>query len=678
MGNEIQVKITYSKGIHTRVAAMIVQKCQELMKKYQCRLFIKRERDHSVIPGNSMLALVSMKITEGETIYVYSDQDRTEEAVEAFAAFLGGSFQLEQCNLDEIDNIIQNNTLASEKVFDSIVNGLIVVDHNNVISVFNKAAERITGIAAKEALGKEANDIIDTSKLYEVLKTGIEQIAFKQRIGSSTIVTNRTPIIADGKIIGAVATFQDISELESLSSELRSVQDLQQRFQHILENVDDAICMLDRNGVITYVNPAYERIMKVQQEEVVNKHIGEVSPAGIRMQVLKEKTPQYGKIIRKENGTEIIANVSPILIDGEMNGVVSVSKEITEIKRLAEKIEELSAKTKYLQEELSKKHEINKAFDIIVGKSGVLLEALSIASKASETDATVLIRGESGTGKELVAKGIHYASSRKNKPFIRVNCSAIPHNLLESELFGYEKGAFTGAIKQKLGKFELADEGTIFLDEIGDMDKEMQAKLLRVLQERELERIGGTKTIPISVRVIAATNRNLEEMVEQGTFRSDLYYRLNVIPVMLPPLRLRKGDIPIIVEHLIHKICSKYGISQKRISKEALACMEAYNWPGNVRELENVIERALTLTRDEMITVGDLPTYIGIDKGEVCFRETAVSIGEDGDKIPTLEEVEKSLLALALKKHKSFHSAGKALGINHKTVAAKARKYNLI
>lgn len=625
-----------------------------------------------------MLALVSMKITEGEIIYVFSDQNRTEEAVEAFAAFLGGSFQLEQCNLDEIDNIIQHNTLASEKVFDSIVNGLIVVDHNNVISVFNKAAERITGITAKEAIGKEANDIIDTSKLYEVLETGIEQIAFKQRIGSSTIVTNRTPIIADGKIIGAVATFQDISELESLSSELRSVQDLQQRFQHILENVDDAICMLDRNGVITYVNPAYERIMKIQQEEVVNKHIREVSPTGIRMQVLKEKTPQYGKIIRKENGTEIIANVSPIIIDGEMNGVVSLSKEITEIKRLAEKIEELSAKTKYLQEELSKKHEINKSFDIIVGKSGVLLEALSIASKASETDATVLIRGESGTGKELVAKGIHYASSRKNRPFIRVNCSAIPHNLLESELFGYEKGAFTGAIKQKLGKFELADEGTIFLDEIGDMDKEMQAKLLRVLQERELERIGGTKTIPISVRVIAATNCNLEEMVEQGTFRSDLYYRLNVIPVMLPPLRLRKGDIPIIVEHFIHKICSKYGISQKRISKEALACMEAYDWPGNVRELENVIERGLTLTRDEMITVGDLPTYIGIEKREAGFRETAVTIGEDGDKIPTLEEVEKSLLALALKKHKSFHRAGKALGINHKTVAAKARKYNLI
>jgi len=256
-----------------------------------------------------------------------------------------------------------------------------------------------------------------------------------------------------------------------------------------------------------------------------------------------------------------------------------------------------------------------------------------------------------------------------------MNCAAIPSNLLESELFGYEKGAFTGAYKEKRGKFEIASGGTIFLDEIGDMDKAMQAKLLRVLQEQEIERIGGIEPIKINVRVIAATNSPLEKMMEEGDFRRDLYYRLNVITVVLPPLRQRKGDIPLLVEHFTEKISQKYDLPNCTIKKSALTALEQYRFPGNVRELENIIERGMTLSNNEWITIDDLPNHL---RDEVTDKKKKNSPFEmNGDNLPTLEEMERELIGMALKKHGSFRQAGLALGLDHKTISAKAKKYDL-
>lgn len=677
MRNSLQVMITYDKGIHTRVAAMIVKRCQELNDKYNCQLYIQRHHDNSILPGNSMLALVSMRIRKGEVISVFSEDKNSMKAVEAFADFLSGSFTIDAGEMDEVDHIIQSNMLASEKVFQSIANGLIVTDHNNIINVFNRAAEKITGISAKEAVGKNANYVIKNLGLHQVLKTGKEQLGLKQTIGNNVIITNLTPIIVEGKVVGVVAVFQDISEIETLSWELNSVKELKEKFKNILESVDDGICMIDKEKIITYMNRPFEEMMEKEGCNILGKSVFEIFPKATIKKVIHDKTARFGDIIKREDGSEIIFSINPVVIDGDMKGAMVVTRELTEIQRLAEQVEELSAKTLYLQEQLIKKQQINESFHIITGKSGPLMDALSVASKASETDATVLIRGESGTGKELVAKAIHYASPRRNKPLVRVNCAAIPSNLLESELFGYEKGAFTGAFKQKLGKFELANEGTIFLDEIGDMDKSMQAKLLRVLQEKEIERVGGLRTIKINVRVIAATNSPLEQLMETGEFRKDLYYRLNVIPVMLPPLRQRQGDIPLLAEHFIEKISNKYNFTKKKIMKDALKCLQEYAWPGNVRELENIIERAMTLSHGDWITIQDLPTYIGEAK---AFKElltpTVFITGEDD--LPTMEEVEKAIIAKALEKHKSFRKAGVALGLNHKTIASKARKYNLL
>ncbi len=673
MDNGIKVVIKYDKGIHTRIAAMIVKKCQELMDRYNCTLFIKREKDDTILPGNSLLALISMKIREGETIRVISEGDDNKAAIE-FAEFLTGSFVINQHEMDAVDNLIQNNVLASEKIFHSIANGLIVLDDNNIINVFNKAAEKITGISAKDAVGKKADEIIESFKLQEVIETGNEQLGLKQIISDRVVITNRTPIIIDNEVMGAVAVFQDISEIEALSWELNTVKELKTQLENILESVDDGICMIDKNQIITYMNKPFEQMLELENKDKIGNSIFDVLPQDI-ISITTGKSTHSGCIIKKDDGNEIMLNISPVTIDGDIKGAILISKEMTEIEKLAERVQELSAKAIYLQEELIKKQGLNKPFQNITGKSGPLLEALNIASKAAETNATVLIRGESGTGKELVAKAIHYSSPRKNKPFVRVNCAAIPANLLESELFGHERGAFTGAVKQKIGKFELAEGGTIFLDEIGEMDKGMQVKLLRILQEKEFERVGGIKTHKANVRVIAATNSPLEEQIEKGEFRQDLYYRLNVIPVMMPPLRQRKGDIPILSLHFVEKIAKKHGFPPKKITGSALRCLEDYGWPGNVREMENIIEMAMTLSNDQFIKESDLPKYISGNKENKEYIGFDINI--DDDNLPTMEELERLVIEKALRKHKSYRSAGMALGLNHKTIASKAKKYNI-
>ena len=282
------------------------------------------------------------------------------------------------------------------------------------------------------------------------------------------------------------------------------------------------------------------------------------------------------------------------------------------IKRVIEK-QALMKEVLYLRSEIAREHR----FENIVGRNPRMQELYSLITRIADNNATVLLSGESGTGKEVLARAIHQQSNRAHKPFVAVNCAAIPAELLESELFGHEKGSFTGAIATKVGKFELATSGTLFLDEVGSMRLDLQAKILRALQEREIERVGGTRTIKIDVRVIAATNRDLKQAIEQDTFREDLYYRLNVVPILLPPLRQRRDDIPLLVEHFIAKYNREFNRKVKGFSAGATAALCQYDWPGNVRELENVIERAVALAQSETIALRELPLDISILGGEV-------------------------------------------------------------
>jgi two-component system NtrC family response regulator len=331
----------------------------------------------------------------------------------------------------------------------------------------------------------------------------------------------------------------------------------------------------------------------------------------------------------------------------------------------------LERENRELKEQLREKFKV----DFIISASRRMEEALNLVKRVAPSPATVLILGESGTGKELIARAIHYSSPRADKPFIRVNCAALPENLLESELFGHEKGAFTGAVARRIGRFEQADQGTIFLDEIGDLSLPLQVKLLHVLQEREFERVGSSKTIKVDVRVIAATNRNLEEGIKKGSFREDLYYRLNVVTVSLSPLRERKEDIPPLIEHFLKKYSRENKKEVTSLSKEARDLLMRYPYPGNVRELENIVERAVVLCRGNTLTTQDLPLNLQETEGEGGLKRT----GECGRSLPdSLEEVERTLISQALEKSGGVQTkAAEYLGISERVLRYKMKKYKI-
>jgi two-component system, NtrC family, response regulator AtoC len=325
----------------------------------------------------------------------------------------------------------------------------------------------------------------------------------------------------------------------------------------------------------------------------------------------------------------------------------------------------------YLRKQLREKYE----FSNIIGNSQAMQQLFSRMKRIIKTDSTVLILGESGTGKELVAKAIHFNGNRKEKPFIAVNCSAIPENLLESELFGHVKGAFTGAVKDKVGKFEAANFGTIFLDEIGTLPMHLQTKLLRVLQEQELERVGSNKQIKLDVRVVSATNVNLEEEVKRGNFREDLFYRLNVIPLLIPPLRERIQDILPLTKHFLEKNCRAMQRPIMHLEKEALEALEAYPWNGNVRELENIIERIVALTEGDTVTVRDLPANVAKN----YLEGTTTSVTPSGiDMVRTINEIEKRMISEALELAGGVKArAATMLNINRTTLVEKMRRLGM-
>lgn len=335
----------------------------------------------------------------------------------------------------------------------------------------------------------------------------------------------------------------------------------------------------------------------------------------------------------------------------------------------------LVAENLYLRQQLRGKYK----FDRIIGNSPAMQQVFSRMEKIVHTDSTILILGESGTGKELVAKAIHFNGPRREKPFVAINCGAIPAELLESELFGHARGSFTGAVADKPGKFEIANDGTIFLDEIGTMPMHLQMKLLRVLQEHEVERVGTSKKIKLNVRVISATNANIEDEVKRGAFREDLYYRLNVIPILLPPLRERREDIALLARHFLLKSCKEMNRPLMSISSAAMQALEAYDWPGNVREMENVIERSVALTDGETIERSDLPASIGGIDDESVTGLLCPKVTEDGvDMVRIIEAIERRMIADALELSDGVKArAANLLGINRTTLVEKIKRLSL-
>jgi PAS domain S-box-containing protein len=484
----------------------------------------------------------------------------------------------------------------------STQDGVISIDKNCKINLINKKAAELIGVKREEAINKDINKVVKDTRLPHVLKTGKHELDWQQKLGKYQIITSRIPLKDNnGKIIGAIAVFRNITDVVNLDKQLNNLNEYKSLLQAVFSAVQDAISVVDTKGYHIMVNPAYTKVTGISAEEIMGKYANYDLKEGdsLHIKVLKTKKPvKNTKIVTKPSGKVVIAQAAPILVDNKLKGSVAVLHDITEIRNLTKELSEAQKRIR----ELSAKY----SFDDIVGKCKNIIEAKEQLIKAANVPATVLLKGESGTGKELFAHAIHNEGTRKENQFVRVNCAALSETLLESELFGYEEGAFTGAKKGgKKGLFEEANNGTIFLDEISEISSNTQVKLLRVLQEKEITRVGGVKPIHVNVRVVAATNEDLYKLVKEGKFREDLYYRLNVFPIQIPPLRERKKDIDFLVKKFINKYNIEYGRNVNRIDNRALNILKQYDWPGNVRELENVIGRAMINMSFNEIEIND-------------------------------------------------------------------------
>ena len=441
----------------------------------------------------------------------------------------------------------------------------------------------------------------------------------------------------------------------------------------ILNNIHDVVLVIDSDTTIVYANEAYARILGVPVARVLGRRLDTIEPDSKTITALRTgKVSNNGTDFLDSLNIDVIGSSFPLYEGENIIGAVSIFKNITEVVQLNRELQLTKGVADYLKEQLEQWEHLPLSFKEYVGQNSRLKETLVLAAKVALTNSTVLILGESGVGKEVLARAVHNSSLRKDMPLIKVNCAAIPETLLESELFGYEEGAFTGAKRGgKLGKFELAHGGTIFLDEIGDMSLTMQAKLLRVLQEKEFERLGGTKTVKIDVRVIAATNRDLNSMIEKETFRRDLYYRLYIVPLQLTPLRERKDDLLALAKTFLDQFARVVG-HELTLSPQVVRLLQAYDWPGNIRELQNVLEHASIVCSNGAIEIHHLPVHM-IPIHEDCKSDK----DKPHDVKKILGRVEKELILSALATYNNRTNAMKALGISRRAFYDKLRRYGI-
>ncbi|MFN0131622.1 MAG: sigma 54-interacting transcriptional regulator [Phycisphaerales bacterium] len=592
--------------------------------------------------------------------------------------------------------------------------GIYCIDQGGRTTYLNPAGEAILGWKAEEFVGTFSHQLIHHTypdgsafpshecPIYAAFHDGevhhVDDEVFWRKDGTSFPVEySSTPIIGDGgELLGAVVTFRDISERRAAEAEVAR---LTRNNELILASAGEGIYGLDAEGRATFCNPAAAAMMGWSVEEILGKHqhalIHHTRPDGDPYP--RAECPIYAAITdglvhrednevfwRKDGSSFPVEYVSTPVRDenGKLIGAVVTFNDISERKKREEALhnalaeverlkERLQAENLYLRQEIKVSHN----FEEIIGQGPAMTKAKRLIEQVAATDATVLILGETGVGKELFARAIHNLSWRRERPLIKVNCAALPSSLIESELFGHERGAFTGATVRRAGRFELANGGTIFLDEIGELPIELQAKLLRVIQEGEYERLGGSETIRTDIRIVAATHRDLRKMIQAGTFREDLFYRLNVFPVSVPALRDRREDIPQLVTHFVRKFAKQQGKAIENIPDHVQTALREYDWPGNIRELENVIERAVILSNQGTLRVDGA---IAAQTKRSPDAEAAVPPGVDRR---TLEEVERMhilyVLTLTSWRIAGDHGAAAILDMHPNTLRSRMAKLGI-
>lgn len=584
-----------------------------------------------------------------------------------------------------------------DAILKSAPTGIVVIDKEGKIIMFNPAAEQMTRRKHSEAIGRHLADVIIPQGLLDVVKTGKSRLGERLYIpfsqGPRIYITNRSPIIENNEIIGAVGVFQDVTESEFLNKELSLVKEINRELTSVIESSYDGILITDYHGNIFKINKAFTRLTGLEESQIKGRLLQEILPEGNNINsTLKTviKTKQSKTIAEiSPLGNRLLITANPVIDEsGQVSRIVFNIRDLSEIDQLKRELQETRSLNLRYKTELRRLHQRGDRDDIVItSNSPEMQKVINLCARVAQVDVTVLLLGESGVGKDVLANFIHNCSPRCSGPFIKINCGAIPEPLLESELFGYERGAFTGANKEgKAGIIELAENGTILLDEVGDIPLSLQVKLLRVLQHKEFTRVGGTITRKVNVRFLAATNRDLEQMVAQGKFREDLYFRLNVVSVKIPPLRSRKEDLPQLVSYFLRKCAQKYNI-EKKLAPEIIKIFYEFDWPGNIRQLENVIESLYVTSSGTVITLDCLPDYLFNKKQEAIYKKqpTFQNLPYDMsfcDNIPRLKEAvisfENQIIKRAIEQFGSTYKAAEALGINQSTLIRKMVRFRKI
>ncbi|MDR3176680.1 MAG: sigma 54-interacting transcriptional regulator [Desulfovibrio sp.] len=576
------------------------------------------------------------------------------------------------------DTFLFENSSLIAPLLSAISEPVVGIDPGGVIRLCNEAMLDVLGKEQEEILGRPVGEVIEGSRLMQVIRGGQPERWRKFAVNGHSFLVNRAPLVVDGRTVGALATLHEISDLEQISAELKSVRELKEELEGIIESAFDGIYVTDAEGVTLRVNNGYLRITGLRKEDVIGYSMfdlvaNKVFDSSATIKVLE--TGKSATLIQKiNNGATVMVSGNPLRsASGTITRVVTTVRDLTELNRLRDELGIVGNLKNRCEAELKELKQKNLHQGEIIVRSAPMQSVLDLSSRLSTVDSTVLIHGESGVGKELIAEYIHHNSQRKDKPFIKINCTAIPETLLESELFGYVRGAFTGANKEgRPGLFEAADGGTLLLDEVGDLPMPLQVKLLRVIQERQTRRIGDNTPRFVDVRLIAATNHDLTSLVERKLFREDLYYRLNVVPIHVPPLRERKEDIIFMVQSFLKNFCKRHK-REKSLHPAVMPCLLDHPWPGNVRELANMVERLVVTSPGPVITLQDLPPFLRRQHPQPVMARPL-----EGETLKDiLENVEAEILRDALARYRSTRKAARALGIDQSSVVRKARRLGL-
>lgn len=679
------------ESVHNGIVSIDENRRVRLFNRAAEKVFAKDRREvigqlyEEVFPDGPLAAILQTGATENNQKLEYQGKtlisNRTPMVIDGQIKGAVGVVR-DISDLENLNRVLKDALQTNENmeaILRKSLDSLFITDAEGRVLRVNDAYTRITGNRAEDILGKSLYDLIKKG-LYNraaalmVIESG-QPVSYTERTKTGrTALFIGTPIFdPKGQLTNVLVNIHDVTELESITNELVSAKEMNDELDAVIQASFDGIMVTDSSGIILSINDSYQRITGLSRESLVGRDMHDLVAAGfynhsdVAMVISSKRVVTFTQQLR--SGQEILVTGNPIFNDkGELIRIITNARDLTELDTLRQEVEHANSLRRHYENELNK----IKMEDTLIAKAPSSKAMKELIARVSKVDSTVLIQGESGVGKEVVARELHNQSPRRDKAFVKINCAAIPENLLESELFGYEAGAFTGARKEgKMGFFELAHHGTLFLDEVGDIPLHLQVKLLRVLQENEFTRVGGSLPVKVDVRVIAATNRDLREMVHEKLFREDLFYRLNVVPIYVLPLRERKDEIKPLAEHFLEMFNKKYRLN-KTLDAMLISALYDYSWPGNIRELRNLIERAVVTSPDTVIR------EITFTAAEAQYKFSINS----GDPGPTtlrneVEAFEKELIKKYVDKFKSSRKVAAALGTSQTTIWRKANQYDI-